>query len=93
LGVLSAPYLREALATIAGVIARLAPLSCPDSTGASSTPRPLGSITGVSAYWIARFRLRQGFAGTRKPGDDGGVGGESQISRNCLIMQRFLACS
>jgi hypothetical protein len=28
------------------------------SGGASSTPRPLGSITGFSEYWIARLRGR-----------------------------------
>jgi hypothetical protein len=28
----------------------------PRESGASSTPRLFGSITGTSEYWIARFR-------------------------------------
>ncbi len=33
-------------------------MSCPASSGASSTPRPVDLIIAVPAYWIARFRGR-----------------------------------
>jgi hypothetical protein len=36
-------------------------------SGASSTPRPFGSIADVSEYWIARWSLSSGGA-KRRPG-------------------------
>jgi hypothetical protein len=40
----------------------------PRACGVSSTPRPLGSITAVSGYWIARFLSRAMMAGMTKDG-------------------------
>ncbi|WP_323670437.1 DUF1214 domain-containing protein [Bradyrhizobium japonicum] len=43
-------------------ISPLAPLSCPGLTGASSTPQPLPIKPASLEYWVARSRLRQGYA-------------------------------